>query len=147
MHTTSGAQEALLIGGEWRQPQSASRTSVVKPATEEVIGEVPDANGVDVAAAVCWPPDERSTIGVEATCPSPSEPRYSSEASRFCTDRRDRPQRSEVRRTQTGAAAVVKGTGRRGGVDRTLDRPLQHGDRQDLTGPRDGMLRHLQSRT
>jgi len=42
----------LFIGGEWVRAHSSSRTPIVNPATEEVWGEVPDADSHDVDAAV-----------------------------------------------------------------------------------------------
>lgn len=42
----------LFIGGEWIQANSTARTQIVNPATEQVWGEVPDANQADVDAAV-----------------------------------------------------------------------------------------------
>jgi aldehyde dehydrogenase (NAD+) len=46
------SHEELLVGGEWRKPESKARISVVSPSTEEVIAEVPDAGAVDVDLAV-----------------------------------------------------------------------------------------------
>lgn len=42
----------LFIGGQWVRANSTARTQIVNPATEEVWGEVPDANQADVDAAV-----------------------------------------------------------------------------------------------
>lgn len=44
--------EELLVGGEWREPESKARISVVSPSTEEVIAEVPEAGAEDVDLAV-----------------------------------------------------------------------------------------------
>jgi len=44
--------EELLVGGEWRKPESQARIAVVCPSTEEVIGQVPDAGADDVYMAV-----------------------------------------------------------------------------------------------
>ena len=45
-------EDALFIGGRWRRAESAERVTVVNPATEQVIGRVPDARAADVDAAV-----------------------------------------------------------------------------------------------
>ena len=45
-------EDALFIGGRWRRAESAERVTVVNPATEQVIGRVPDAGAADVDAAV-----------------------------------------------------------------------------------------------
>ena len=42
----------LFIGGEWAQPSSDARIQVVEAHSEEVIGEVPDADRTDVDRAV-----------------------------------------------------------------------------------------------
>jgi aldehyde dehydrogenase (NAD+) len=42
----------LFIGGQWVRANSTARTQIVNPATEEVWGQVPDANQADVDAAV-----------------------------------------------------------------------------------------------
>jgi aldehyde dehydrogenase (NAD+) len=42
----------LYIGGEWVAASGADRISVENPATEEVLGSVPDASGLDVDRAV-----------------------------------------------------------------------------------------------
>jgi lactaldehyde dehydrogenase/glycolaldehyde dehydrogenase len=44
--------DSLYIDGEWRRAASAERIEVRNPATEEVIGEVPDATTSEVEAAV-----------------------------------------------------------------------------------------------
>jgi aldehyde dehydrogenase (NAD+) len=46
------ADGALFIAGRWRPAGSAERVTVVNPATEEVLGEAPDADPGDVDAAV-----------------------------------------------------------------------------------------------
>jgi len=48
----SAYTDDLFIGGEWIRANSTARTQIVNPATEEVWGEVPDANQADVDAAV-----------------------------------------------------------------------------------------------
>jgi acyl-CoA reductase-like NAD-dependent aldehyde dehydrogenase len=42
----------LFIGGRWVTPHGGERIDVVNPATEQVIGSVPDADAADVDAAV-----------------------------------------------------------------------------------------------
>ena len=42
----------LLVGGEWRKPHSSSLIQVFSANTEQLIGSVPDADRVDVDAAV-----------------------------------------------------------------------------------------------
>jgi len=42
----------FFIGGDWVRANSSKRTQIINPATEEVWGEVPDANQADVDAAV-----------------------------------------------------------------------------------------------
>ncbi|MBL7497751.1 aldehyde dehydrogenase [Frankia sp. CNm7] len=44
-------RDQFLIDGEWRKPSSSARIPVVSPATDEVIGDAPDANAEDVDAA------------------------------------------------------------------------------------------------
>lgn len=44
--------EDVFIGGRWISSRSAARISVLNPATEEVWARVPDADAVDVEAAV-----------------------------------------------------------------------------------------------
>jgi acyl-CoA reductase-like NAD-dependent aldehyde dehydrogenase len=43
---------ALWIDGAWREPGKGLHYPVVNPATEEVVGEAPEATSADVAAAV-----------------------------------------------------------------------------------------------
>lgn len=45
-------RDRLFIGGEWVPPQGSGRIEVVSPATEAVVGEVPEASVDDVDAAV-----------------------------------------------------------------------------------------------
>ncbi|XP_076959562.1 betaine aldehyde dehydrogenase, chloroplastic-like [Bidens hawaiensis] len=42
----------LFIDGQWRQPANKNRISVVNPATEDVIGDIPAATAEDVNIAV-----------------------------------------------------------------------------------------------
>jgi succinate-semialdehyde dehydrogenase/glutarate-semialdehyde dehydrogenase len=42
----------MLIGGEWRQAASSEEIEVVNPATEEVVGSVPNATAADIELAV-----------------------------------------------------------------------------------------------
>ena len=42
----------LYIGGEWVAPAGSDVIEVVSPATEEVIGQVPDGTPADIDAAV-----------------------------------------------------------------------------------------------
>ena len=42
----------FFIGGDWVKPESKSLITVISPSSEEVIGQVPDANRVDVDRAV-----------------------------------------------------------------------------------------------
>lgn len=46
------AHQKFFIGGQWREAKSQARIDVVSPATEDVIGSVPDATAEDVDAAV-----------------------------------------------------------------------------------------------
>jgi aldehyde dehydrogenase (NAD+) len=65
----------FFIGGDWVEPASADTLTVISPASEEVIAEVPDANRADVLRAVAaareafdtgpWPrmaPSERADM-------------------------------------------------------------------------------------
>jgi acyl-CoA reductase-like NAD-dependent aldehyde dehydrogenase len=69
----------FFIGGEWAAPASAEWTSVISPATEEVVGEVPVAVPADIDRAVAaarhafdegpWPrmsPAERADVLTQA---------------------------------------------------------------------------------
>ena len=42
----------LYIGGEWVAPAGSEVIEVISPATEEVIGQVPDATPADIDTAV-----------------------------------------------------------------------------------------------
>ena len=42
----------LFIGGEWRTPHSDEVCSVINPATEKVVGEIPLGDATDVEQAV-----------------------------------------------------------------------------------------------
>ena len=44
--------DRLFIGGEWVEPSSSSMFDVVSPATEQVVGRVPEAMNADVDRAV-----------------------------------------------------------------------------------------------
>ncbi len=46
------ARDQLFVGGEWLAPDSRAVIEVVNPATEEVMGHVPDGSGVDVDRGV-----------------------------------------------------------------------------------------------
>lgn len=50
--TLEAFHDDFFIGGEWVRANSTARTKIVNPATEEIWGEVPDANEHDVNAAV-----------------------------------------------------------------------------------------------
>ena len=52
MPTTTREQKQIFINNEWRPSASGQTIEVVNPATEEVIAEVPAADGADVVAAV-----------------------------------------------------------------------------------------------
>ncbi|MGH9207793.1 MAG: aldehyde dehydrogenase [Acidimicrobiales bacterium] len=45
-------QKELYIGGEWVQPEGSDTIEVISPASEEVIGQVPNASRADVDRAV-----------------------------------------------------------------------------------------------
>ncbi len=45
-------REQCLIGGLWRDAASGASVPVTDPATQEVIGQVPDAGGVETRAAI-----------------------------------------------------------------------------------------------
>lgn len=42
----------LFIGGQWRQPARGERYAVINPATEDVLGEAPQAGQADVEEAI-----------------------------------------------------------------------------------------------
>ena len=42
----------FFIGGQWVKPNSTNRIEIISPSTENAIGSVPDANSVDIDAAV-----------------------------------------------------------------------------------------------
>jgi aldehyde dehydrogenase (NAD+) len=44
--------DRIFIGGEWRQPSTASVLDVVSPSTEELVGRVPLGGPADIEAAV-----------------------------------------------------------------------------------------------
>ncbi|HLU75956.1 MAG TPA: aldehyde dehydrogenase family protein, partial [Nonomuraea sp.] len=44
--------DRLFLGGGWKEPAGRGRIEVVSPATEEVIGWVPDASALDADRAV-----------------------------------------------------------------------------------------------
>ncbi len=44
--------DSIFVGGEWVKAQSGNRIEVESPATEEIIGSVPDAGPADMDAAV-----------------------------------------------------------------------------------------------
>jgi succinate-semialdehyde dehydrogenase / glutarate-semialdehyde dehydrogenase len=52
MTITSGLDEALLIGGEWREAASGERFDVTNPFDGSVVGTVPNAAEEDVKAAI-----------------------------------------------------------------------------------------------
>ncbi len=52
MSTAAVDQKKLLINNEWRPSSSGRTMEVINPATEEVVAEVPAADGGDVDAAV-----------------------------------------------------------------------------------------------
>ncbi|MGV6874727.1 aldehyde dehydrogenase family protein [Pseudochelatococcus sp. B33] len=53
MHTQiSSTRGLMLIGGELVEAGSSERLAVINPATEEVLGDVPDADAADVGRAV-----------------------------------------------------------------------------------------------
>jgi len=69
------AYDRLFIGGEWTAPAGTATIDVISPATEEVVGRVPDATQADVDKAVAaarqafdsgpWPhmtPAERAAV-------------------------------------------------------------------------------------
>jgi aldehyde dehydrogenase (NAD+) len=41
----------LYIGGEWTEPSSQQRLSVISPSTEEIIARVPEAREADIDRA------------------------------------------------------------------------------------------------
>src|SRR5437588_10438919 len=45
-------RDVLYIGGEWVAPASGKTIEVINPATEEVVGVVPEASEADVDRAV-----------------------------------------------------------------------------------------------
>jgi acyl-CoA reductase-like NAD-dependent aldehyde dehydrogenase len=45
-------RDHLFIGGDWVRPASAAVLELVNPATEDILGHVPDASGADVDRAV-----------------------------------------------------------------------------------------------
>lgn len=45
-------RDKLYIGGEWRRPASARTLTVLSPATEELLGVVPEGSAADMDAAV-----------------------------------------------------------------------------------------------
>ncbi|MDP1852425.1 MAG: aldehyde dehydrogenase family protein [Candidatus Planktophila sp.] len=42
----------FFIGGEWVKPNSKNLIEIISPSTEEIIGQVPDANSLDIDLAV-----------------------------------------------------------------------------------------------
>ncbi|OYD61461.1 aldehyde dehydrogenase [Rhodococcus sp. OK302] len=52
MSEPSHVREHFYIGGRWSQPSTSSKIDVISPATEQVIGSVPDAGPADIDAAV-----------------------------------------------------------------------------------------------
>jgi len=44
--------DRLFLGGGWKEPEGRGRIEIVSPATEEVIGRVPDASAADADRAV-----------------------------------------------------------------------------------------------
>jgi succinate-semialdehyde dehydrogenase/glutarate-semialdehyde dehydrogenase len=45
-------QPSMFIGGRWREASDSGRIAVINPATEEVLGETPDATAADVEEAI-----------------------------------------------------------------------------------------------
>ena len=45
-------RDHLFVGGDWVRPASAATIELVNPATEEVLGHVPDGSGADIDRAV-----------------------------------------------------------------------------------------------
>ncbi len=50
--TTTTARERFYIGGEWVSPAGTGTIEVINPATEQVIGSVPEGDAQDAAQAV-----------------------------------------------------------------------------------------------
>jgi succinate-semialdehyde dehydrogenase / glutarate-semialdehyde dehydrogenase len=45
-------RQQCLIAGEWRRAASGARVEVTDPATQEVIGTVPDVSGAETRSAI-----------------------------------------------------------------------------------------------
>lgn len=76
LYLDSYHRNTLFIGGEWVKPNSKNLIRIISPSTEQVIGEVPDANSADIDLAVkaasgaflaksgwsSWPVSERANL-------------------------------------------------------------------------------------
>ena len=80
---TSRHESDLLIGGKW-VPASDGTYDIINPATEEVVGQAPNASAADALAAAAaakeaqpawaaWSVEERSALMLEAAARHPGQ--------------------------------------------------------------------------